>query len=143
MQNITQTMPLASHKGALAVAAVIDIALHCQTRPVSAKALAARNGLTPRHLEPVLQALVHAGILRSVRGPNGGYQIARDRREISADDVIRVAETSESGSSTAKMVTPILANVIIPVFAQAEQAFSAVLTKISIDDLVRLAGTLI
>ena len=135
-------MPLASHKGALAVAAVIDIALHCQTRPVSAKALAARNGLTPRHLEPVLQALVHAGILRSVRGPNGGYEIARDRREISADDVIRVAETSESGS-TARMVTPILANVIIPVFAQAEQAFSAVLTKISIDDLVRLAGTLI
>ena len=60
-------MPLVSRKGILAIAAVIDIAIHARSRPVSAKALAARHKLPPRHLEPVLQALVRDGILKAVR----------------------------------------------------------------------------
>ena len=50
-------MVLLSRKSLLAVAAVIDVAVHGQDRPVSAKALAARHSLPARHLEPVLQAL--------------------------------------------------------------------------------------
>ena len=60
-------MPLVPRKGLLAIAAVIDVAIHANSRPVSAKALAARHQLPPRHLEPVLQALVRDGILR-IRG---------------------------------------------------------------------------
>ena len=56
-------MSLLPRKGLLAIAAVVDVALNGRDRPVSAKALAARHGLPPRHLEPVLQALVHDGIL--------------------------------------------------------------------------------
>ena len=62
-------MPLLPRKGVLAIAAVIDIALHARGRPVAAKALASRHRLPPRHLEPVLQALVRHGILKGVRGP--------------------------------------------------------------------------
>ena len=69
------SMPLVSRKGLLAIAAVIDVALHSGARPVSAKALAARHALPPRHLEPVLQALVRSGILRGIRGPQGGFNI--------------------------------------------------------------------
>lgn len=47
-------MPLLSRKGILAIAAVIDVALNSKGRPVSAKALAGRHKLPPRHLEPVL-----------------------------------------------------------------------------------------
>ena len=57
-------MPLVSRKGILAITAVIDVAINARSRPVSAKALAARHKLPPRHLEPVLQALVRDGILR-------------------------------------------------------------------------------
>jgi|ERR1051325_6090286 len=57
-------MPLVSRKDVLAIAAVIDIAIHSRQRPVAAKALAARHKLPPRHLEPVLQALVREGILK-------------------------------------------------------------------------------
>ena len=59
------SMPLVSRKGVLAIAAVVDIAIHARSRPVSAKALAARHKLPPRHLEPVLQALVRDGILKA------------------------------------------------------------------------------
>src|SRR5882724_9182720 len=88
-------MPLLPRKGALAIAAVIDIAYNARGRPVAAKALAARHRLPPRHLEPVLQALVRHGILKGVRGPRGGYELARERGEISADDILRAAGTVE------------------------------------------------
>jgi len=75
-------MPLMSRKGILAIAAVIDVAINARSQPVSAKALAARHKLPPRHLEPVLQALVREGILRGVRGPHGGYELAREHRAV-------------------------------------------------------------
>ena len=80
-------MQLLPRKGILAISAVIDIALHERGRPVTAKALAIRHRLPPRHLEPVLQALVRHGILKGIRGPRGGYELAREQRRITADDV--------------------------------------------------------
>ena len=64
-------MSLLPRKGLLAIAAVIDVALNGCERPVSARKLAARHNLPPRHLEPVLQALVHEGIFNGIRGPRG------------------------------------------------------------------------
>ena len=46
-------------------------------------------------LEPVLQALVRQGILRGVRGPRGGYELAREQDRITADDILRAAGTVE------------------------------------------------
>ena len=86
-------MPLLARKNVLAIVAVTDIALNAQKRPVAAKALAARHRLPPRLLEPVLQALVRQGILRGTRGPHGGYELARDRRRITVDDILRAART--------------------------------------------------
>src|SRR6187549_1319216 len=65
-------MALLSRKGLLAIAAVIDVALHGRGGPVSAKVLAERHALPARHLEPVLQALVRVGILKGIRGPLAG-----------------------------------------------------------------------
>ena len=53
-------MNLLSRRSVLAIAAVVDVALHCAKAPVAAKALAARHKLPPRHLETLLQGLVHA-----------------------------------------------------------------------------------
>src|SRR6185436_1472352 len=86
-------MLLLPRKGILAIAAVIDIALHARGRPVAARALATRHRLPPRHLEPVLQALVRHGILKGIRGPRGGYELAREQRRITADDILRAAGT--------------------------------------------------
>ena len=61
------------------------------------KALAARHSLPARHLEPVLQALVRMGILKGIRGPRGGYELARERRRITADEILRAAGTIEDG----------------------------------------------
>jgi len=132
-------MPLLSRKAALAVAAVIDIALHSRAQPVSARTLATRHGLPPRHLEPVLQALVREGILRGTRGPHGGYALARDGGRITAEDILRAAGTVEDAGGEDQLHSSLLDHVVIPVIAQAERAFLATLGRINIDDMTRQA----
>jgi Rrf2 family iron-sulfur cluster assembly transcriptional regulator len=132
-------MPLLSRKGILAIAAVIDVALHSANRPVSAKSLATRHGLPPRHLEPVLQALVHDGILRGVRGPRGGYELGRDQKYITAVDILRAAGTTDEDSDEVFPPASQITTVVLPALAQAERAFAAALGKISIEELVNSA----
>lgn len=135
-------MALLPRKGLLAIAAVIDVALNGRGRPVSAKALAARHELPARHLEPVLQALVRVGILKGIRGPRGGYELARERRRITADDILRAAGTIEELSDpVASAGSALLNQVVLPAVGQAERAFSSALSRISLDDLTRKAET--
>jgi Rrf2 family protein len=133
-------MALLAGKSLLAIAAVIDVALNGKSGPVSAKTLAARYVLPARHLEPVLQALVRDGILRGIRGPRGGYELARERRRITADHILRAAGTIEDSSDPAATAgSPVLDKVVIPAVGQAERAFSLALSRINLDDLVRKA----
>jgi Rrf2 family transcriptional regulator, iron-sulfur cluster assembly transcription factor len=138
----TQGMPLLPHKGLLAIAAVIDVALNARSQPVAAKALAHRHRLPPRHLEPVLQALVRQGVLKGIRGPRGGYQLAREPRRITADDILRAISTADEEEEGGATRTGVLAQVVIPALAQAEVAFSGALSHINIEDLASAAQLL-
>jgi Rrf2 family protein len=128
-------MPLLPRKGILAIAAVIDIALNARGRPVAAKALATRHSLPPRHLEPVLQALVRHGILKGIRGPRGGYELAREQHRITADDILRAAGTADEVDGFRIIESGLLNKVVIPALGQAEHAFSSALARISVEDL--------
>src|SRR5580692_6631840 len=86
-----------SRKTLLALEAVIDIAYNARPEPVQAKEITSRQGVPQRYLEQVMQQLVKAGVLKGVRGPRGGYRLARERRRISVGDVVRVAESIEDG----------------------------------------------
>ncbi|HEY1474791.1 MAG TPA: Rrf2 family transcriptional regulator [Pseudolabrys sp.] len=132
-------MPLLSRKGILAIAAVLDVALNARSRPVSAKALAVRHKLPPRHLEPVLQALVRKGILRGVRGPHGGYELAREDRRITAEDILRAAEDSDE---TPHSSSALANDVVKPALVEAVRAFSSALTRISVEDMAKRAAAL-
>lgn len=132
-------MPLMSRKGILAIAAVIDVAINSQMRPVSAKALASRHGLPPRHLEPVLQALVHEGILRGVRGPRGGYELGRDTEHITANEILRAARTVEDAVTSQLPGSDLVGDVVLPALAQAERAFASALSTIQLNELVKRA----
>src|SRR5205085_12465513 len=126
-------MSLLPRKGLLAIAAVIDVALNARERPVSARKLAARHNLPPRHLEPVLQALVHEGIFHGVRGPRGGYQLSRERRRITIADILRAAGSAEDAAA-AMPKSRLLDDVVLPAIADAERAFTALLARLNIDD---------
>ena len=134
-------MPLVSRKGILAIAAVIDVAIHAHGRPVSARALASRHKLPPRHLEPVLQALVRDGILKGVRGPHGGYELARERKRITAEDILRSAGSAEDAGEPPLPASSLVNGVVRPALVEAERAFSVALGKINVDDMAKQAQT--
>lgn len=117
-------MPRLSDKSLLAIAAVVDVAVHARGAPVAAKALAARHGLPPRRLEPVLQALVHAGVLKGVRGPRGGYELARERRRVSVAEIVRVVEGAEEEKEI--VLPPLVTEVVQPAVASAEDTLSLI-----------------
>ena len=134
-------MSFLPRKGLLAIAAVVDVALHGRDRPVSARKLAARHNLPARHLEPVLQALVHEGIFNGVRGPRGGYELARERKRISVADILRAAgnvNDEDDGAATSR----ILEQAVLPALADAERVFAVALTRLSLDDIARRAEAL-
>jgi len=135
-------MPLLPHKGVLAIAAVIDVAMQARGHPISAKMLAERHGLPPRHLEPVLQALVRDGILKGIRGPRGGYELARERRHVTANDILRAAETVEEADDPQPIGSELLNQVVLPALANAEQEFGVALSRINVEDMARSAESL-
>ena len=119
----------------LALAVVVDVALHARGRPVAAKSLANRLGLAPRHLEPLLQDLVRSAILKGTRGPNGGYELARERRRISAEDIIRAIEPPVEPGRSGVDGERLLATVIVPMIGDAVDAFLKTLAGVTIQDL--------
>ncbi|MDQ0512407.1 RrF2 family transcriptional regulator [Ancylobacter amanitiformis] len=131
-------MPRLSDKSLLAIAAVVDVALNARGTPVAAKALAARHELPPRHLEPVLQALVHAGVLKGVRGPRGGYELARERRRITVAEIVRVVEAESE--ETLDSSPPIVRDIVQPAVAEAERSFEAALEAVTVEYLCRVAA---
>lgn len=135
-------MPLVPRKGLLAIAAVIDVAIHANARPVSAKALAVRHQLPPRHLEPVLQALVREGILKGIRGPRGGYELAREGSRITADDILRAAVMAEEPGELSLPDSTLLNEVVRPALVETERTLSVALGRINVDDMVKRAENL-
>ena len=134
-------MSLLPRKGLLAIAAVVDVALNARERPVSARKLAQRHNLPSRHLEPVLQALVHEGIIHGIRGPRGGYQLARERKRISVADILRAAGTVEEDDDVARG-SRILDEAVLPAIADAERAFTTALARLNIEDIARRAESM-
>jgi Rrf2 family protein len=134
-------MILLSRRSMLGVAAVVDIAIHGRAGPVAAKLLAARHSLPPRHLETLLQALVRAGILKGVRGPRGGYELAKERRKVTAGDVVRAAMASQADEE-ADQPEPhsrLVEMVISPAVKTAGEAFLKSLDALSVEDLCKQA----
>lgn len=74
------------------VRALCYISYNGQENPVQVRDISAAEGISPRYIEQIFQKLKRAGIVRSVRGPYGGYYLARKPEEIRVGDVIRATE---------------------------------------------------
>jgi Rrf2 family transcriptional regulator, iron-sulfur cluster assembly transcription factor len=133
-------MNILARRSVLAIAAVVDVAIHSRKAPVAARALAARHKLPSRHLETLLQGLVHAKILTGVRGPRGGYELARERRRITVGEIVRIARSlstaypEDLGANSA-----LLERVIDPAIRAAGQTFLGNLDSITIEQMCETA----
>ncbi len=128
-----------------ATEAVLRIADQPANEAVSSRELTAEQGIPPRYLEEVLQALVHAGILIGRRGPRGGYRLARPAAYITLEDIVAVVQPGcfslgsdpNGGAEEVHAAgSPALGRqVIAPAFDRVRSQIQDLLGSVTIDDL--------
>ncbi len=72
--------------------ALVELALTAGRSPVSAAWIAKRQDLSVAYLEQLLHRLKKQGVVRSIRGPRGGYVLARDPARITMAEIVRVLD---------------------------------------------------
>lgn len=81
-------------KGRYAVTAMLDLALHCQQGPVSLADISQRQGISLSYLEQLFAKLRRVNLVKSVRGPGGGYCLGAPLVEIAVSDVVDAVSES-------------------------------------------------
>src|SRR3712207_4861160 len=81
-----------SIKGDYGVRALIDLAERTGQGPVQSEAIAKRQGISEAYLDQLLTQLRRAGLVRSVRGPRGGHELARSPEQITLDEALAALE---------------------------------------------------
>lgn len=83
-----------STKGRYAVRVMLDLAINNTGEYIKVKDIAARQEISEKYLEQIISVLNKAGYVRSVRGAQGGYKIARDPKEYTIGMILRLTEGS-------------------------------------------------
>ena len=100
------------------IEAVLDICIYSSHSPVHAKEITKRQGIPSRYLEKILQELVRQKILKGTRGPNGGYALGREKRNIFLIDIYNAVLTIERNKKEevdtqirSKIINPFIKNI--------------------------------
>ena len=86
-------------KGRYAVTAVLDLAFHEKSGPVSLADISERQGISLSYLEQLFSRLRRNSVVASTRGPGGGYSLARPDTEISMAEIIIAVDESYDATS--------------------------------------------
>jgi Rrf2 family iron-sulfur cluster assembly transcriptional regulator len=121
-----------------AVEAVLYIAYNGGHGPISSRDIAGKQGLPPRYLEQLMQRLVRGGVLRGVRGPRGGYLLARERRRITVGDICAALNEEKEEIHTGS-TTKLGAKIILPIWETAEKQTMEYLKQVNLAELCEQA----
>ena len=126
-----------SNKIMYSIEAVVDIAYYSNGQPVQSQRISSRQRTPGRYLEQSLQKLVKANILTGVRGPRGGYQLARERRRISVGEIVCIVTDLETENAVENNLTDseISGKVLNPMWRKIQNTILEQLDKITIEDL--------
>jgi Rrf2 family transcriptional regulator, iron-sulfur cluster assembly transcription factor len=79
-------------KGRFAVTAMLDLAMHEIDKPVTLAGISERQSISLSYLEQLFSRLRRNGLVKSVRGPGGGYRLARKQTDISVSEIISAVD---------------------------------------------------
>ncbi len=123
-----------------ALEAVVDIAYNAGSEPVQSNEITRRQGIPQRYLEQVMQRLVRAGILKGVRGPRGGYRLARERRRVTVGQIAQVVyDLDEDAGPAYPTASSLGQKVVQPMWAELQDGLMDRLDAITVEDLCRRA----
>jgi Rrf2 family protein len=98
-ERLSEKVMQISTKGKYSVRAVLDIAQNSNGAPVTLTAISKREGISLLFLEQLFQQLRKGDIVKSIRGPHGGYVLSREASEITIGEVVRLVEPPLYSSS--------------------------------------------
>lgn len=81
-----------SSRGRYGVRAMFELALHHNEGSIPLKIVAQNQDISENYLEQLIASLRKAGLVKSIRGAQGGYMLAKDPGEITVGDIVRVLE---------------------------------------------------
>lgn len=81
-----------SKRSTYGVRAMYDLALRCDDGPISVLSISKREGISVQYLEQLLNKLKKEGLVKSIRGPKGGYLLAKKPKDIKIGDIVRNLE---------------------------------------------------
>ena len=131
-----------SKKLLFAIEAVLDIAYNSGSQPVQSREITQRQGIPRRYLEQVLQQLVRANVLTGVRGPRGGYLLARERRRITVGEITRVVAALDPGEplTETESASELGRLVVRPLWTEVQERMMEELEKTTIEDVHATIG---
>ena len=131
-----------SKKMMFAIEAVLDIAYHAGAEPAQSREITRRQGIPRRYLEHALQHLVRQEILIGVRGPRGGYKLARERRRITVGDIVRVVREMEADYNLIEETqgSELGYQVVRPLWRELQDGLMERLDSLTVDELCTRAN---
>jgi Rrf2 family protein len=124
-----------SRKTILAMEAVLDVAYNSDDGPVQARDITGRQGVPHRYLEQVLQRLVKEGVLTGVRGPRGGYILAREAGDLTLGDVVRTVGKMDAELDSTESHGDLFAEVVGPLWIDMQKSIFGQFDDITIAEL--------
>jgi Rrf2 family protein len=85
-----------STKGRYALRLMLDLALNDTGEPVRIRDISERQGISNKYLEQIISTLTKAGAVKSLRGPQGGYRLAKNPEQYTVGMILRLMEGSLS-----------------------------------------------
>ena len=132
---------LVSTKGRYALRTMVDLAIHGDGEPVKIKDIANRQGISGKYLEQIISILSRAGFVRSIRGNQGGYYLARPSSDYTVGSILRITEGSlapvDCLSGDENPCARQMECVTLRLWRELDVAISDVVDKYTLEDLVQ------
>lgn len=133
-----------STKGRYAVIAMVDLARHSQTHPIPLPQIANRQNISQHYLEQLFVKMRRANLVKSTRGPGGGYVLAMPTSQITMKDLLSAVEEEivpvdcdDNGAST--FTNPAVSGSR-QLWLKLEEAINKTLTETTLEELCAVPG---
>ena len=130
-----------STKGRYATRVMLDLALHNTGQCIKVKDIAARQGISEKYLEQIISVLNKAGFVKSVRGAQGGYRLAKAPEEYTVGMILRLTEGSMAPVSCLEEDAEVCGRCetceTLPVWKKLQEAISQVIDNVTIAELMK------
>jgi Rrf2 family protein len=132
-----------STKGRYGLRALVDLIIHYEGDSVPLSTIATRQNISVNYLEQVFGSLRRAGMVRTIKGAQGGYNLMKDPKEITVGDVLRAIEgdiivveeeINETAPTSVQNMQKCIQN---KVWDQMNKSIQNVINEITLDQLAK------